>query len=288
MGSTERTVALLSRGSIGVDDGIPDGDTPLMLAANTGNLGVVRTLLSKGAKVLIRDNYDLAALHMSARHGHLDITKLLMKAGSDLEAATSPSGYTPLHNAAEKGHLGEMSALIKAGAKINRRTSSAIGMTALYLAAQEGKLDAVKLLLRAKADPSLTTVDHPSTPLSIAAENGHSEIVREMIQQFGIERCGGENGGELALARATRFQHVDCMRLLMDAGAVDTNSALFTAAFYSCEKAVKFLLQRRENQSSDERASCVHVSDSFGQASVCAIESAGFSSVRIVRLLVDA
>jgi ankyrin repeat protein len=48
--------------------------------------------------------------------------------------------------------------------------------TALMYAASEGQLDVVKLLLSAKADPSLKDVDGDNA-LVFAKNNGHSEVV---------------------------------------------------------------------------------------------------------------
>ena len=50
-------------------------------------------------------------------------------------------------------------------------------------------MDAVKVLIRAKADPLLTTSQSGKTfvPLDVAAQDGHIEVVRELVQKHGIE-----------------------------------------------------------------------------------------------------
>lgn len=48
-GSVEGTLALLSQESINIDQGDPEGVTPLMFAAVKGSSRVVRILLSRGA-----------------------------------------------------------------------------------------------------------------------------------------------------------------------------------------------------------------------------------------------
>lgn len=50
-GSVERTLALLSSGSINIDEGNPGGWTPLMYATDKGCLRVIRILLDNGAKI---------------------------------------------------------------------------------------------------------------------------------------------------------------------------------------------------------------------------------------------
>ena len=288
-GSIERTVALLSSGSIDVDRGNPQGDTPLMFAAMNDFLPIARLLLNKRANVSITNDEGFTALHMAAQEGHLAFAKLLVDAGADLEAA-SPEGITPLHNAASEGHSEMVSALIKAGAKINSRFFD--GATPLFCAVRYGCLGATRVLLRAKADPLLTTTDNigePHVPLDMAAQGGHSEVVRELIHQLDIEGCGGATGGVEALKLAARNQHIGIMAMLMDAGVVDTSAALHTAAKYGCTEAVKFLLQQREDKSEVGVAPYVNARGSSGVTALAlAVVFAGFASARVARLLVDA
>ncbi|CAN0454105.1 unnamed protein product [Ectocarpus sp. 12 AP-2014] len=90
-GSVERVVALLaSRPSIDINEGAEYGWTPLMLAAWRGSSWVVRLLLNRGANVSVVADDGHTALHLSARDGgHPVVTKILLKAGADIEAVTS-------------------------------------------------------------------------------------------------------------------------------------------------------------------------------------------------------
>lgn len=65
-----------------------------------------------------------------------------------------------------------------------------------------------------------------TVPLDAAAENGHSDVARELIQQCGIDGCGGDTRGVSALKLAAQQQHLDFMALLTGAGVVDTGAAL--------------------------------------------------------------
>ena len=287
-GSTESTRALLSGGSPDVNQQADlDGMTALMVAAHHGHSRIVKMLLSEGASASIADDLGFTALHSAAGQGYLAVMLMLLKAGADLDAANR-RGLTPLHMATGEGHAAAVDVLIVSGAKVNSRDS--IGMTPLYLAAQEGKLDALKVLLRAKADPLLTLAFHPVAPLTIAADKGHSGVIRELIHQLGIKGCGGDSSCVQALAGAARIPNMDIMGLLTDAGVVDTGEALFNAALQGREEAVKFLLQQREKQSRVERAAYVNARDpSSGQSALIgAIECAGYSSAKVVRLLIDA
>ena len=192
--------------------------------------------------------------------------------------------------AAEDGHSKVVKALIEAGADLNSRGLRQ--MTPLYAAAQGGHMGAVKLLLRAKADPLLTTVvsEQNAVPLDIAAQEGHVEIVRWMIQEVGVEGCGGASGGEEALILAAMCQRVNIMAVLMDAGVVDNNSiSLVTAARYGCEASVKFLLQQK-GWNTCGIVDYMNVCDiTLGQppllSAICGVKGC---YPRIVRLLLDA
>ncbi len=289
-GSTERLLALLSDGSIDVDQGNPQfwGCTPLMMASMQGHSSAVRILLNKSANLSKEADNGFTALHCSAEGGHLAVTKMLVEARADLEAATD-AGDTPLHLAAERGHHEVMSVLIEAGANPNnsRRLARA---TPLFMAAQNGHKDAVKVLLRGKANPLLTRTNPKSgvlaVPLDIAAQSGHFEVVRELVQQVGAEGCGGASGGFNALRLAATNQHVDVMSVLADAGVVDDGTALAAAAARGRELSIKFLLQQRRN---DEAAYVNYDMDGVTPL-LCAMSFLGVSSPspRITRLLIDA
>ncbi|CAN0457603.1 unnamed protein product, partial [Ectocarpus fasciculatus] len=68
--------------------------------------------------------------------------------------ATTLEGDTPLHLATSVGETAAMRALIEEGASVDSRNPG--GATPLYIAAMQGHLGAVKVLLHAKANPLLT------------------------------------------------------------------------------------------------------------------------------------
>ena len=285
-GSPKRTMAVLSQRVIDIDEGDRKGYTALMFAAFFGYAQVVTILLEKGANVFIVNDDGFTALHVSAQGGHLAVTKLLVKAGADLEAAVS---HTPLQLAAEGGYSEVMRVLIEAGAKPNSRLSD--GSTSLYTAAFEGHVGAVKVLLRAGANP-LLTFSSPSgprlLPLDAAAREGHSEVVDLLIQEYGIEGCGGVSGGVDALAGAAENKHVEILRILTSAGVVDTGKALVDAAASACASSVKFLLQqeRRANGRGVAYPDTRHRNGSTPL--VLSLQACRPCSPRIARLFVDA
>jgi len=293
-GSTKDAVALITAGSVDVNQRDREGWTPLMEAAVKGCSQIVRTLLGKGASALKADDYGFTPLHVAAGHGHLGVTALLVKAGADLEHAATGNvaseGYTPLHVASGEGNSDVVRVLIKAGANPNSRASK--GETALLLAARGAHLKTLKVLLRAKADPLLAVVDRlrlgsTTSPLEMATILGHLEVVRELIQFSGIEGCGGVTRGVDALALAAIEQKVEIMGILTGAGVVDTGEALIAAVQNGKMDSVRFLLQQKVARSPG--VGYLNVRDPERATPLLrSVLSFPPYSPRMVRLLVDA
>ncbi|CAN0135695.1 unnamed protein product [Pylaiella littoralis] len=285
-GSVKRVEAILSSASIPIDQGDPRGGTPLMYATLKDHAPVVRVLLAEGAGASIVDDTGSTALHISAMYGHLAVAKMLVEARVGLDPTTS-DGTTPLHLAAQRGHVDVVTMLIDAGANVDSRMLD--GATPLYLAAGRGHANAIRVLLRAKANPLLTSfLGGAFVPLDMAAQDGHTEVVRELVQQVGIKGCGGRSGGAEALRLAAEEQHMGIMAILTEAGVRDTRTAaaLSGATEYGRTAAVKFLLCQ---QKTSAQSAYVNARDPNGASPLLSsIAGCRPSSPRIVRLLIDA
>ena len=95
------------------------GQTPLIWAANAGNLAVVNHLLLNTAGVV--DNINTrgylgnTAISRAARHGHVDVLHALLKHGANMEVCNNKQQY-PLHFAAFKHKLEAVNVLLNFGA----------------------------------------------------------------------------------------------------------------------------------------------------------------------------
>jgi len=71
-------------GSVQLENPSTFGPTPLMLAAKSGSLPIVRLLLDKRAKVHAKDEDGLRPTHWAALSGELSSLQVLIEAGADV------------------------------------------------------------------------------------------------------------------------------------------------------------------------------------------------------------
>jgi cytohesin len=225
----------LLAGGAEVDAARPsDGYTPLCIACKHGNVVMVERLIAAGSRVNNVNNASTAGStpsYIAAHDYQLDVLKLLIAAGADVNKARANYGSTPLHIAAQIGHAGVVSVLIEtASVDLNAAMTDdkLAGVTPLFLAAQNNRLDAVTLLIAAGADDNKASVDDGYTPLHMAAQEGHAGVVLALIETAGVDLNAALIGGVLAgitpLLLAAQDNRLDVVTLLIGAGA-DVNKA---------------------------------------------------------------
>ncbi|MBC6403932.1 MAG: ankyrin repeat domain-containing protein [Hyphomonadaceae bacterium] len=83
----------------------------------------VRRCLAAGAEVNVRAEHGLTPLHLAADYGDAGMIAALVKAGANIELRAE-LGVTPLHAAAVVGNAETVAALVRAGANIRTKTTS--------------------------------------------------------------------------------------------------------------------------------------------------------------------
>lgn len=128
-------------------------------ACYTGNIYLVKDLVSKGFDVNAKCVNKATPLYMACRGGHLDVVKFLVEHGADVDGNTITFfqrikrlfGYVPsdefLHNipiviASTRGFTEIVKFLLKKGANVKR------GCAVLFGAYYNGHKDIVKLLIK--------------------------------------------------------------------------------------------------------------------------------------------
>ena len=168
-GDIDRVERLLAEGVSASGRG---GDTfPLKIAASQGHRDVVARLLAHGADPNAIGIYNSTAIFAAAVEGHDDIVSLLLDAGAKADALDYAEAGVLNYVAGGSPQL--VKRLLGLGAEVNRVSQR--GSSPLCVACHGGKVENVKILLDAGADPEPRGV--LKTPLEIAECGGHSEIV---------------------------------------------------------------------------------------------------------------
>ena len=154
-------------------------DSCCNLAAKHGHLEVVRLLIEKGADATAEDKDKKTPLHFAAANGHLEVVRLLIEKGADATAEDEDK-KTPMHLAAFNGHVEVVRLLIEKGADATAEDKDK--KIPLHLAAENGHLEVVRLLIEKGADATAEDKDK-KTPVHLAAFNGHLDIVRLLIEK---------------------------------------------------------------------------------------------------------
>lgn len=161
----------------------PDS-TPLMAAAQFGQVDAASLLLQHGADLHREGAWTLTALHLAAWGGQTSTAELLIRNGAKVNPDNPSQVFlydigTPLSTAAIHGDIPMMKLLLAYGADINLTNSC--NVTPLFVAAENGHLDAVKYLVKNGADPAIPATQGsgcPGSPSALAAarKEGHAAI----------------------------------------------------------------------------------------------------------------
>ncbi|CAG9773085.1 unnamed protein product [Ceutorhynchus assimilis] len=197
------------------DRGIKGECTPLMEAASAGHLDIVRLLVHHGAEVNAQSTSGNTPLMYACAGGHTDVVKFLLENGANVEDHNE-NGHTPLMEAASAGHVGLAKILLMHGAGINTH-SNEFKESALTLACYKGHLDMVRFLLEAGADQEHKT-DEMHTALMEASMDGHVEVARLLLDS-GAQVNMPTDSFESPLTLAACGGHVDLAMLLIERGA---------------------------------------------------------------------
>ena len=147
---------LIQKGAI-VNTPDHHGSTPLVQAASSGHLEMTQFLVSQGADVHAKIYDGRKGFNLAITHGHKRVAEYLLTLGNNPNEA-GDSGYSPLMIAAENGFLDLAKILVRQGADVNaKHLGSGIyialrGWTPLIFAVNASYVRMTKFLIQSGAD----------------------------------------------------------------------------------------------------------------------------------------
>ena len=173
----------------------------------------------------LRDEDGTPLILLAADSGDLDLVRPFLDAGTPVDTVHERHGWTPLISAVHAGDVAAplVAELIARGADVNRLVTDD-GETALTLAvggelAAPASAGIVGMLIRAGADPDRPRGDG-WTPLMLAAQGGDPAVVRALLEA-GADVSASKGEGITAVSVAEHWGRHEVLDLLRAAGAAD-------------------------------------------------------------------
>lgn len=229
-----KRAALLISLAIATFPVLADSSPSLITSIRNGDQDTAIALIREGADVNLTEANGTSALHWAVHNGDLDLVKRLIREGADVDVKNQFDA-SPVTEAAILGDADIMKALLEAGADPESRNAD--GQTALMVVARSNNVDVAELLLQHGADVNARESWRDQDAVIFAAGQAQPEMlallleaggnpnsramVNERNRQISAERRfqWRPSGGLTALMYASREGCLECVRLLLDAGA---------------------------------------------------------------------
>ncbi len=237
------------------------GGTALIVAVMDRKPEMVRLLAEGGADLETTDSDGFTPLARALQIKEDKIAAFLRKRGAREPAHLFGSPVAALHSGAADGDLERVRMAVGSGADIHStRPEERVRRTPLMRAAEAGHAEIVKFLLEAGADPNTTGGELFSfgvSPLMLAARSGHTETVRALL-----------DAGAQVSAQQSSFKR---NRLVPDSG----DSALHEAAQHGHKEVVRLLIAHGSDPAKRSRQS--------GDALTAAAQGSKDAAVEVIR-----
>jgi ankyrin repeat protein len=218
------------------------GFTPLLFAAQDGDVESTKLLIAAGADVKDTAADGSSLLHIAAHAGQSQVGALLLSAGAEADAAGP--GHTALHIAAASGDTALVKALLDHGANPNVRQQKGspskrspnghsldytmVGATPYFLAVRAAHLDVMRLLVARGGDPSIPIQDGRTALMVLGGEgtiegpsvpDARKGDVVKLAVQLGSPVDQTDARGDTALHVAGSLRRDAMVQALVDSGA---------------------------------------------------------------------
>ena len=234
-----------------------EGFTAALMAAYNSEVERLKYILSQGGDIETADMDGRNVLHYCSMYGHIECLDAILEVTDEetvarMAAAVDAEGKTALVHACEMGQFDALALLADAAPETMHQVD-ADGNTPLHIASSWGTLDCLELLLTLGADPEGPVNEYSGASAGHYAYN--VDCLRALIEggadYFGIDYYGRsllfsacannrhecaeyltsiDEGGECLTIQDTRGDtplhaaacngYIECVKLLLDSGAV--------------------------------------------------------------------
>ena len=183
------------------------GATALMQAAHSGSVDAVRTLLENKADPNVKETANgQTALMFAAAADRVDVVKLLLSRGADINATSRVEDFAKLtmEDVLNGGGQNTRPNVTAPGSRdvpgvtrpfnYNELVGKHGGLSALHFAARQGAMATVDALLQGGANVNMRSAGDLTTPIIVAAVNGHFDLVSYLLDKGADPNLVSEGG----------------------------------------------------------------------------------------------
>jgi ankyrin repeat protein len=219
-----------------------EGVTPLMYAAENGDILTTRILVLNGADINRKPDNGITALISAIRNNNVDIVELLIRNGANVNDPDT-EGVTPLMYAVAHNYLLLSDMLIYYNADIHQKDT--YGNNPLILAVLLNDLQIVEIIL--DQGGRVNSMDNDGfTPLMLAAQNGDTAIISILIKKQ-ADLNAKNKYGNTPLRIAVKNGNIEAVKLIMKSEAYQNsvyqgkNNLLDLAKEYNHKEIIEIL-----------------------------------------------
>ncbi|KAK6492048.1 transient receptor potential cation channel subfamily A member 1-like [Huso huso] len=228
-----------------------ESHSPLLLATTCGAWLTVELLIQKGANVKLKDSCGCNFLHLAVQQpkGLKNISEDILQDVRELLNDEDNEGCIPLHYACRLGIQESVTNML--GLKVSLHLKSKDKKSSLHFAAGFGRFNTCHQLLESMTDSRLLNEgdEKGMTPLHLAAQNGHIKVVELLLRKGALFLR--DYKGWTCLHYAAVEGYTQTMKILLetnikliDKADEEGNTALHLAAREGHASSVSLLLSK--------------------------------------------